>query len=300
MDFSNWIPRSHYLGLLMTPARGKSYKQKLEDAKLSLHTSLESYSSLQNIETKTAIKLAEKIGKLNDETIPFLKSMEHIPMLSEVCKKKLAEIWTCEDANVTKDIKSKFISKGLDLEEDALTAFSLFTGELYNKNTERKSNEWIEGGCDSLDESFVIDTKVSWDIFSFDSNRFKPINPIYKWQLKAYCWLYNRSRGKLVYTLLNTPEYLIQSEERKLAYELFGELSSAIDNPYYVEACKDLRRKHIHDHLPAKRKIQIYEIETSDDDIEAIKNKVSDCRYYLNNIEKIDQNEQQEEEIQAA
>ena len=167
MNFDNWKPRSHYFGLLMTPAKGGSNKQKLQDSKESLSKKLYEFNQLTDKAVKTREKLGLEITKLSEETIPYLESIKDIPNLSETAKSKLAEVWTSETEGVTKNIKSKFLSKGLDLEEDGLTDYSLFSGELYNKNTVRKSNEWIEGCCDSTDDKFVIDTKISWDIFSW-------------------------------------------------------------------------------------------------------------------------------------
>ena len=267
---------------------------------------LSKFQGLSVNAAKTAEKLGLEITKLAEETIPYLETVQHIPLLSQTAKSKLAEIWTSETEGVIKNIKSKFLSKGLDLEEDGLTAYSLFMqsqsdydGTIYNKITERKKNEWVEGSADSKDSRFIIDTKISWDIYSFDANRFKPLDITYLWQGKSYSWLYEKEGAKIVHVLLNTPEYLIQAEERKLAYELFGELSSAIDNPIYVEACKELRAKHIHDHRPLKRRVYVTDVPFNfEEDTEKIKQCVKDCRYYLNNIEK--QNYEQEEEIQTA
>lgn len=297
-NFYNWKARPHFAGLLMTDSKGKSFKEQLEDAKVSLNNKVDKYSQLGDKALKSKAKLDEEIRILEDIKIPALEKSLDIPRLSETCKTRLNQEWTIQTSGRTKDIKNKFINKGLDLEEEAITQYSLFTSSLWKKNKEERSNDWvITHGCDSFDEECVIDTKVSWDIFSFDNNRFKKLNPLYYWQLQIYCWLWNRPTGRLVYSLLNTPEYLIRTEEKRLSYDLFGmpEPESDDQQAIFIEACNELRHNHIYDDLELSRKIQVYEVKRNDDHIDMLKTRIKECRYYLNNITNTELNEQEEE-----
>jgi hypothetical protein len=296
-NFDNWKARPHFAGLLMTEPKGKTFAEKLAEARLSLNAKTEKYVTLGEKALKSKAKLDEEIRILEDITIPMLERSLHIPRLSETCRTRLNQEWTVQTSGRTKDIKNKYINKGLDLEEDALTQYSLFTSSLWNKNQFEAHNSYVTTrGCDSYNEDVVIDTKVSWDIFSFDNNRFKKINPLYDWQLQIYCWLWNKKEGRLVYVLLNTPEYLIKAEEKRLSYELFGisEPESEEQKDLFSDARKELRHNHIYDDLDLSRKIQVYTVKRDDEKIDRLKTRIEECRYYLNNISNQELNEQEE------
>lgn len=299
MDFSSFTFRAHMVGYLMPNAKGKSNLQKYNEAQESYDKKNSEYQNLSNKNTAKSDNLLENIGKLSDK-IDYLEPRKDFPHLGIQCKSKLAEIYTTATTGREKEIKAKYLEKGLLLEEDAITAYCMFTGLFHKKNKVRKFNKWIEGELDVSEDDCITDTKVSWDIFTFDANRFKVINPIYEWQLDCYMWLDNKSQAKLAYVLLNTPEHMIQAEERKLKYELFGSETNYDCAPEqerndYKEACLEIRNNHIYDDLPDNRKIQIYHTYRSEERIERIKKRIEECRLYLNNIENPKNIEDEEE-----
>lgn len=294
MQKVNWDTftfRSSMVGYLMTNPKVKSNNQKLEEAMISYKEKISKYSETKNKETITASKLLESCEKIKLE-IERLELVKDEPNLSQTCITKLGEIYTEVTSGRTKDVKSKFFEKGNMMEEDAITAYSIFTKEFFSKNKIRRKNEFVEGELDFENNEMSIDTKVSWDIFTFDANAFKQINPIYEWQGHCYMWLFNKKKHRVAYTLLNTPKKLLEAEEAKLVYELFGnyqnlEFATEYEKGIFKEALAELRFKHNYDDLPLERKIRIFEFDRNEEKIELIKKRVTECRNYLTNFTKI-------------
>lgn len=141
------------------------------------------------------------------------------------------------------------------------------------------SNDYLIGTMDFSDEDTAMDTKVSYDIYTFGRTVTCKINPIYHWQLDGYMWLFDKKFAKLIYCLLNTPEHLIVKEEKKLLWDFIGSEED------YKEACVELRKKHIFDHILPEEKVVVFNIRRSEERIERIKKRIEDCRIYLENID---------------
>jgi hypothetical protein len=265
------------MGYLMTDPKEKSNLEKYNSALESMRDKSDKLALCSEKAVKTSEKLVDDLDKLNLE-LERLEPIKNLPNLSQTCKTKLSEIYTAETTGRIKDVKSKYFEKGLLLEEDAITAYSLFTGDFHKKNKERKYNDYIQGELDLVTEDTVHDTKVCWDIFTFDAKQFSKIDPVYEWQLDCYMWLWEKKFGKLIYCLLDTPEHLIAGEERKLLYDFVGSEED------YKDACADLRHNHQYSDLASERKIRIFNTSYKEERIEKIKTRVEECRKYLNNI----------------
>jgi len=241
-------------------------------------------------QTKTLDKLFDR-GEWLSQEIDRLEPIQDVPHLSDSCKTHLCDIYTVVKYGRTSDIKSKYLEKGLLLEEDAITLYCELTGKYHRKNKDRKYNDWVEGECDIDSEvlDLVTDTKVNWDIFTFNRVVGKPIKPLYHWQLDGYMWLWGRSKGELAYCLLDTPEHLIQREEKKLMYEMFGSEFVYQNSPEeqklnYISACADLRHNMIYTDLSIEERVRIFNVTRSEARIEKIKRRVEECRIWLNNF----------------
>lgn len=299
IDWSKFTFRASGFGHAMVPPKGKSYLQKLQEAELKLSGVESEIESTKNKETKTYAKLLEKQKDLNT-LLDRLEPLKDIPNLSEGCKTYLCDIYTAEKFGRVEDIKSKYMQKGLHMEEDAITLYSLYCKENFVKNKNRMDNGWVQGECDldvkylnyEMDvKDFIGDTKVNWTIFQFTRTVAKKVNPVYKWQIKIYCWLYGKKLGKIIYCLLDTPEHLIVSEEKKLLYDFLGTKEE------YQEACLELRKNHTYGDVPIEEKVREYEVEYSDSDSLLIKKRVEECRWYLANVidkHKVDEDEEVE------
>lgn len=292
MNFDNWKPHCHYLGDLMTPAKGESNLYKFDVANDLYKQTFREFKALDDEQSPKGARLFDKMMELKKQR-DELDKVKHIPLLSAGCITKLHIIHTQLTTGRRKHLKNKFLEKGLMTEEDCITNYSLYTGNFHRKNTEQRENDYIIGTMDFDWEDIAIDTKSSWDIWTFNDARYKKIKSLYHWQLDGYMWLWDKNSGKLVYCLLNTPEHLIRAEERKLMYELFGnegEMLRADDfmQVAYEEECKEIRKNHIFDDLPLERKIKIFDVERDETRIQRIVDVVEGCRWYLNHIEEIE------------
>ena len=284
--WKNFRFRCSMLGKIASTPRGKSPMQKYNEAiAKQLVLQADCLEPLQRAVNGGKITKAEenklvKLDNLSTE-IALLKPMIDSPHLSETCKAYLANVYTEVMYNRKEDIESKYLDKGLLLEEDAITQHSLNTGKMFRKNKQRLANDFIDGEFDYEDEDLetVKDAKVNWSIFQFNRASASPIDHNYRWQLKGYMWLKNWKKSELVYSLLNTPEHLIQQEERKLKYKIPFEAD-------YDEACKELRRNHIYDDIPAEEKEKVFCVNHSDEDIDFITQQIIWSRDYLNNFSK--------------
>lgn len=292
MDFSKITFRCSSLGHIMVDAKGKSNRQKYDEAMAKLSDTETAISETKNKDTKTFAKLIDTQVKLN-ELLDKLEDVKDFPHLSESCKTFLCDLYVVLKYGRTEDIKSKYLEKGLRLEEDAITLYSLVEKTFYKKNKVRERNEWIEGEVDIFAKDFVGDTKANWGLFQFTRTAAKPTKLLYVWQIKGYCWLFKKKLGKLIYCLLNTPEHLIVAEERRLLYDFLGSQDE------YKEACIELRKNHIFDDIPEREKVREYPVEFNlIEDTKKIKQRVEDCRWYLANVIdklKTDSDESEEE-----
>ena len=179
--------------------------------------------------------------------------------------------------NVKKDIKSKYITKGLEVEPISIAFYCVNSNDFLIKNEERRSNDYVTGEPDLLTEDTVIDIKSSWNAFTIPHKTDK-INKMYFYQLQTYMWLFDKHNAKLAYILINTPSKLVQDEKRKLAWEMG--LIDDIDEDY-IKACEEIDRSHNFDHIPVNERIVEFDIKRDDKVIEQIQSRVIEARKYL-------------------
>lgn len=227
------------------------------------------------------------ISKLMTE--PKLKADKEAGNLSETTKTYLIDVYVAEKYNREQDITSKYLEKGLMVEEDSITLLSRVKKTFYKKNEERVRNEFLSGTPDlfvgeSIDTaSEIIDIKSSWDIFTFFKARASDINSAYWWQLQGYLALTGATSARLCYCLVNTPETLVADEKRKLMYKM-NVATTEDDN--YVEACEKIDRAMNYDDIPMSDRVFEFYIERDDEAIYRIYDKVRKARQYLNELEK--------------
>jgi len=215
------------------------------------------------------------LGKLMTE--PKSKS----ETLSETTRSYLNELFIAEKYSRTREIESKYLAKGLMVEEDSLTLYSQHKKSMFLKNDVRKGNKFITGHPDIVTD-LIIDIKSSWDIFSFfKSVKSKTINKDYYWQLQGYMELFNLDSSRLVYCLVNTPEVIRNDEMRKLQWKL-NVLND--EDPTYIEACKELDKLLVYDDIPINERVYEIVIERDYENFSTIYDRIDECRIYLNNL----------------
>lgn len=202
--------------------------------------------------------------------------------LGETCKGHLLECWIKETYDRHKDIKNKYITKGLEVEEDSITLYSRATKRLLIKNEETISNEFIVGTPDLIEGNAIVDIKSSWDIFTFYGVLHKPVNKDYGWQISAYTELLGKDSGRLVYCLVNTPFTLIEDAKRRLAWDM-GVIDPSA-NELYQQACERIEKEMIFDDIPFEKRYIEYHIDKADYPIEKAYERIKLCREFLNQL----------------
>jgi hypothetical protein len=124
--------------------------------------------------------------------------------------KTFLQEWVKEQIyGVRKQIKSKYLEKGTQMEAEAIDkAIEWVNLEFVLKNDKNFEDEFFTGTPDIIGDDFIIDTKCSWDCFTFPLFDTTIENKAYELQLQIYMHLTGKKRGYLVYMLLNTPEFL--------------------------------------------------------------------------------------------
>jgi len=163
---------------------------------------------------------ASALGKLM--TNPRSKS----ETLSQTTKSYLEE-WVKEQIyGIKKQINSKYLQKGLALEDHAIEFYSVaMDKDFMIKNLDHFEDDFFTGTPDCMHEGIVYDFKTSWDCFTFPLFDQEP-DMGYYYQLQVYMHLTGLRKAKLVYTLQDTPDYLTHEEPVSYAH---------VDNSYRVK-----------------------------------------------------------------
>jgi len=193
--------------------------------------------------------------------------------------KSYCEQWIKEQLyDRKKDFSNKYTQKGNETEDNSLD----FIAKCLNygfilKNEERFENEYVCGTPDAILEDVIIDVKNSWDCFTFPLFAKKIPTKDYYYQLQAYMWLTGVHHAKLIYTLSDTPQHLIEKEAYWYAKNNgYSELD--------VELYEEFEKKMTYTDVDDKLKIKIFDIEFDDAVIDAIKSRVIECRNYIETL----------------
>lgn len=281
MNFDNYKFRCSSLGYIMSAAKGKSYRQQYDETFASMKSTREALEKFSDKALIGKAKAQEKYDKLKiklDELDPLKDKIR----LSDSAKTHLADIYTIvHDGRKAEDIKSKYLEKGLHMEEDAITLYSLVTGIFHKKSEEYKENDYICGHIDfpTIDDT-IVDTKCNWSIWQFNRVKARPMNPMYIWQGRGYMWLWEKNNFELSYCLLNTPEHLIAKELLYLEKDFIGSFEDL------EKAKEELRHNHIYDDMLNEDRLIRHKLERELEYEEQIKKHVIAAREYLNNFGK--------------
>ena len=179
----------------------------------------------------------------------------------------------------TFEISSKYLDKGIEVEEASLSLYTNATGSLVLKNKERFNNEFLTGEPDIIDKhrSLIIDIKSCWDLFTFPLYESKLTNKMYYWQLQGYMYLTGIKNSQLAFCLVDTPLTLIQDEIRRTSWK-----NNMIEVPKQLE--DEIQKNMTFKDIDPKIRCKIFEIEYNLNDVERLKKRILQCRNYLNNL----------------
>jgi len=142
--------------------------------------------------------------------------------LNKTGMSKLREIYDKEIHGIDSWVENAYVEKGILMEDEGILLYSRLNNKFCVKNTERFSNEYIQGEPDIIVDS-VIDIKCS-----FNSDTFPKTDDIgdlkakkqYLYQLTGYMALTGLKTSKLAYCLIDTPPRIIEKHLRKDDWQL--------------------------------------------------------------------------------
>ena len=211
-------------------------------------------------------------------TEPLSASDKAAGMLSKTAKTCLIKTYISEVYGRDKEITSKQMEKGTIGEEGGIRSLSRFTGKNLTKNLIQFENDWIKGTPDIVEEDYVWDTKLSFDIWTFLANVTEPLDKGYLAQLQGYMWLTGIKSGSVTYLLEDCPQHIIDSEKFYLLKKM-NVISE--ESPEYIEAAAGIEINLIYPDIPPESKILMFKVDSDDEMIDKMKQKITKCREFL-------------------
>jgi hypothetical protein len=206
------------------------------------------------------------------------------PPLSATTIEYLTELYLWYRYGRRKIHTNKYVEKGLKVEEDSATIYSLVKSRPFFKNQETFTHDPDFIGTpdeNTPDSQDVKDFKSSWDLLTFTAAAAAPINPVYDWQLQGYCELTKKKTGRLIYVLCNTPPELLNDEKRRLAWRMGVQDPDGPDNELYREAAELIDFNGLFDDIPLIERVHEKTITHDPAKIRDARAQVQRCRSWM-------------------
>jgi hypothetical protein len=260
-DFKDYNFRCSSLGKLMT-----GVKPNLTEKQSELLETLIAKQRGGNITDKQLVTLGQLIEKRDQR-----------PELSATTKTYLEQLHKEEVFGKREEIRSKYLDKGIQVEEQSISLYSDVTNTLFIKNKERKSNAFITGEPDNT-QGKIRDIKSSWNLSTFPMHDNQLTNSDYFWQLQGYMELFDKEDSELIYCLVDTPEELINDEMRRTGWKL----GFTADIPDDLEA--EIRNNMMFSDVPKELRCKVFHIQRDRLAMRQLEEQIIRCRVYLNQL----------------
>lgn len=221
-------------------------------------------------------------------TEPKDKASKEMGELSKTAKTHLKSIYIREKYGRQKDVVTKQMQKGLDVEEESITLLSRVQKKMLYKNEERLNNGYITGlpdifeGENIRNAKSITDIKSSYDLFSFLGNIGESLDRDYYYQLQGYMALSGAPVAYIAYCLVNTPQNIIDGEKYRLLKSM-NVISE--ESPEFVKEAMKIEKNLTFDDIPKEERVLIFKVEKDDDIIEKVNQTVIKARAYLAEFE---------------
>ena len=206
-------------------------------------------------------------------------------VLSATTKKYLQEIHKESLFGKTTEIESKYLTKGIQVEDASIEMLNRVTGVSFDKNMEFFEDDFICGTPDIIDRPKIdnnhkvclIDIKSSWDFTTFPMHEDYLPNKNYYWQMQGYMSLTDVNTSSVIYCLVDTPNNLIQDEVRRVGWKL-----GMIEVPMDLES--EIYERLQYADIPEELRIKKFEVEYNEEDIKKLYERIEICREYLTDL----------------
>lgn len=260
-DFTDYKFRCSSLGKLMT-----GVKPNLTDNQAEMLETLIAKQRGGNITDKQTVTLGQLIEKCDAR-----------PALSATTKNYLEQLHKEEVFGKCEELRSKYLDKGIQVEEQSITLYSELTNTLFIKNKERRNNHFITGEPDNT-QGKIRDIKSSWSLATFPMHDDRLTNVDYYWQLQGYMELFDKEDSELIYCLVDTPEELINDEMRRTGWKS----GFTADIPDELEA--EIRSNMTFSDIPAQLRVKVFHVKRDRLAMRQLEEQVIRCRAYLNQL----------------
>lgn len=260
VDFSDYVFRCSSIGVLMTGQKlGLTKKQ--EETLSDLREKMKSGRITEN----QIVLFGELLGKKNAK-----------PELSTTAKNYLELLHKEEVFNRRYEVRSKYLDKGIQVEEQSLSLYTRVCNKLVIKNKTRFCNDYITGEPDNV-EDVVRDFKSSWDFTTFPLYEKEIPTTNYYWQLQGYMELTGREEAELIYCLVDSPEMIVDDEIRRLSWK-----SGCIEVPEDLE--KEIKANMAYKDIPESMRVKIFRLKKDPEAIKSLYKVIDLARAYLNDL----------------
>lgn len=223
---------------------------------------------------------ASSVGYLMTE--PQSKADKEAGLLSKTAQKHLLDVYIAEKYGRKKDIQTKQMKKGIEVEQDSIDLLSMYLKMPFKKNDQRFTNDYITGFPDIIDNDRIIDIKSSYDLWTFIGNIPDKLDSLYHWQMQSYMWLTGAKSAVIAYCLVNTPESIIEQEK----YYMLKKMDVATEeNPEYVKEAMKIEFNMSFDDISINERVLMFNVGRNEDDILRIQQKVEKAREFLRELE---------------
>ena len=223
---------------------------------------------------------ASSVGYLMTE--PQSKADKEAGLLSKTAQKHLLDVYIAEKYGRKKDIQTKQMKKGIEVEQDSIDLLSMYLKIPFTKNDQRFTNDYITGFPDIIDNDRIIDIKSSYDLWTFIGNIPDKLDSLYHWQMQSYMWLTGAKGAVIAYCLVNTPESIIEQEK----YYMLKKMDVATEeNPEYVKEAMKIEFNMSFDDISIDERVLMFNVSRNEDDILRIQQKVEKAREFLRELE---------------
>lgn len=195
--------------------------------------------------------------------------------ISETTKTYLEEWMTEQLFGIKKEISSKYLEKGLQMEDTAIKEYSKLFKVDAVKNEEWFENDFITGTPDIILDDRIVDIKCSFSAFTFPMFDTELKNKAYDYQLQGYMYLTGKTQAEIAYFLLNSPDSVILSEAKKIMYD------EGLGNDWLDILVEEVREAHSYDHIPMENRCKVFKVERDEAIISEIKDRVENCREFI-------------------
>jgi len=223
---------------------------------------------------------ASSVGYLMTE--PQSKADKEAGFLSKTAQKHLLDVYIAEKYGRKKDIQTKQMKKGIEVEQDSIDLLSMYLKMPFSKNDQRFTNDYITGFPDIIDNDRIIDIKSSYDLWTFIGNIPDKLDSLYHWQMQSYMWLTGAKSAVIAYCLVNTPDSIIEQEK----YYLLKKMDVATEeNPEYIKEAMKIEFNMSFDDISIDERVLMFKVGRNEDDILRIQQKVEKAREFLRELE---------------